>query len=100
MVCVTKNSGPGARAPEAVRPMTVMAKFRGSMNVGNCGVNNDFLHVIRKRKNHLTVWMLYFSFSGSQIVWCICVGRKYENVYYISIFNILIRGHTKKGAKT
>jgi hypothetical protein len=44
--------------------------------------------------------MLYVSSSGSQIVWCICVGQKYENVYYILIFNILVRGHAKKGAKT
>ena len=32
-VIVTKNSGPGARAPEAVRMMTVAAKFSGSMSV-------------------------------------------------------------------
>ncbi len=59
----------------------------------------NFLHVIRKRKKHLTMWMLYFSSSGSQIVWCICVGQKYENVYYLSRFNILIRGARKKRGK-
>ena len=70
------------------------------MNVGNCGVNNEFSVCYPKTYEPFDRVDALVSSSGSQIVWCICVGQKYENVYYISRFNILIRGHAKKGAKT
>ena len=40
---VTKNNGPGAKAPEVVRIMTVTARLSGSMNLGTWGVYNEFL---------------------------------------------------------
>jgi len=42
-VIVTKNNGPGARAPEVVRIMTVTARLSGSMNLGALGGYNEFL---------------------------------------------------------
>jgi hypothetical protein len=35
--------------------------------------------------------MFCSSFLCSQIGWCICVEQKYEKVYYVLRFNILIR---------
>ena len=40
---VTKNSGPGARAPESVRIITVAAKLIRSINTGKWGANNNVL---------------------------------------------------------
>jgi hypothetical protein len=67
-VIVTKNSGPGARAPETDRMITVAAKVSGSM--------------------YVEAVMLIMNF----FVCCICVGHKYENVYYILRHNMLLGG--------
>jgi hypothetical protein len=76
-VIVTKNNGPGARAPEALRMITVATKLSRSMSV--------FFGM-------LIMNVLYVLF----VVLCICDVQKYKNVYYILLHNILWRCRNNK----